>query len=125
MRGVRAKSMKQQALVITVCAVFVSACSDMCSNEIMQTVMSPSGSSRAVVFSRDCGATTGFSTQVSILPDGRELPNDGGNVLVLGDIVPLNLAWKSNSSLQVSGLGGRKTFMQATSVSGVAISYAN
>jgi hypothetical protein len=28
-----------------------------------------------VVFQRDCGATTGFSTQVSIIEIGEELPN--------------------------------------------------
>jgi hypothetical protein len=117
--------MKQRALVIASCAVMVSACSDMCGNEITQTIISPSGSSKAVVFSRDCGATTGFSTQVSILRGAQGLPNDGGNVLVLDDIVPLSLAWKSDTSLQVSGLGGRQTYKQAASVSGVAISYAN
>lgn len=35
------------------------------------------------MFERSCGATTGFSTQVSVVAAGSELPNEGGNVLVL------------------------------------------
>jgi len=32
-----------------------------------------------VLFQRDCGATTGFSTQVSVVAKGG-MPSDGGNV---------------------------------------------
>lgn len=41
---------------------------DPCGNKVLASVPSPDGSVRAVVFQRDCGATTGFSTQVYILP---------------------------------------------------------
>lgn len=54
----------------------------MCGNEILAEVPSPSGSHKAVVFQRDCGATTGFSTQVSILPQRKRLPNDSGNLFI-------------------------------------------
>jgi len=37
---------------------------------------------KAVIFQRDCGATTGFSTQVSIFSTNRALPNESGNVFV-------------------------------------------
>lgn len=39
---------------------------------------------RAVVFERDCGATTDFSTQVSVLPRRAKLPDEAGNVFVAG-----------------------------------------
>ncbi|HEX8850515.1 MAG TPA: hypothetical protein VF761_13370 [Gemmatimonadaceae bacterium] len=56
------------------------ACSDAdCRNTILRDLPSPDGRRHAVVFTRDCGATTGFSTQVSILPGTRE-PSGGGNV---------------------------------------------
>ena len=54
----------------------------MCGNDLLAEVPSPSGTRKAVVFQRDCGATSGFSTQVSVLPAGEKLPNDGGNVFV-------------------------------------------
>lgn len=110
---------------IVVCAAVFSGCTGQCGNEISQTIVSPSGLVKAVVFSRDCGATTGFSTQVSILKSGRDLPNDGGNVLVLDDLVPLVLEWSTDSSLRVSGLNRHKIFKQSTHVSGVTVSYAD
>lgn len=57
----------------------------MCDNQPLSEAKSPGGAHRAVVFTRNCGATTGFSTQVSILPGGGELPNDGGNAFVADD----------------------------------------
>jgi hypothetical protein len=53
-----------------------------CGNDLLAEMPSPGGSRQAVVFQRACGATTGFSTQVSVLPAGEKLPNDGGNVFV-------------------------------------------
>ena len=53
-----------------------------CGNTIIQTAPSPGGNSRAIIFTRDCGATTGFSTQVSILPTQDALPNESGNVFM-------------------------------------------
>lgn len=57
----------------------------LCNNDIITEMPSPSGTRKAVVFQRDCGATTGFSTQVSVLPAREELPPDGGNVFVADD----------------------------------------
>jgi hypothetical protein len=59
------------------------ACLDLgdCTNEILQDVPSPDGRRHAVIFDRACGATTGSSTQVSVLTKGRTLQG-GGNVFV-------------------------------------------
>jgi hypothetical protein len=54
----------------------------MCDNELLSEVMSPGAKLKAVVFERDCGATTGFSTQVSIIAANASLKNEPGNVLV-------------------------------------------
>ena len=52
----------------------------MCGNDIYSETLSPDGELKAVIFQRDCGATTGFSTQVSILDTDETLENDGGNI---------------------------------------------
>jgi hypothetical protein len=54
-----------------------------CSNSVVAEAVSPNGHYKAVTFERSCGATTGFSTQVSLLPVASELPNEAGNALVL------------------------------------------
>ena len=64
---------------------------DPCGNEVISRVASPGGAYQAIIFERDCGATTGFSTQVSVLPADaffREQPSvwcatEQGNVLVI------------------------------------------
>ena len=53
-----------------------------CRNEILGSHYSPTKQLKAVVFQRDCGATTGFSIQISIMPANIALPNEGGNVFV-------------------------------------------
>lgn len=55
----------------------------MCGNELLDRIPCPAGRHDAILFQRDCGATTGFSTQLSVLAAGQSLPTDsGGNVLV-------------------------------------------
>ena len=51
-----------------------------CGNELLREVASPDGKMKAVVFQRDCAATTGFITQVSVLSKDEKLPNESGNV---------------------------------------------
>lgn len=57
-----------------------TGCADLlCGNDVIDDVASPSGRNHAVVFHRDCGATTGLSVQVSVLPAGKQLPNETGD----------------------------------------------
>ena len=77
------------------------------------------------MFNRNCGATTGFNTQVSIIAATGSLPDDSGNTLILDGTVPLQVHWQSNSALHLSGLGSAEIFKQASSASGAAVSYSN
>jgi len=111
------------ALILITVSMALSGC-DPCENEISQTIASPSGKLKAVVFNRDCGATTGFNTQVSIIPSSKTLPDDAGNTLILDGTVPLRVEWRSDSALHLSGLGAAKIFLQSPSVVGVSVSYS-
>lgn len=76
----------------------------MCGNEILNEVTSPDKAYKAVVFQRNCGATTGFSTQVSIIYAHDELENESGNIYTIDghpdDVAPA-IMWKSSSELIV------------------------
>ena len=97
--------------------------SGMCGNEIITVSTSPDGKWDAVLFERNCGATTGFSSQISLLRSGRELKNRGGNVYV-ADGYPrgYSLNWTNGNSLEVSGTYGRR-FKEETEFSGVEVTY--
>ncbi|HET7832013.1 MAG TPA: hypothetical protein VFK88_03520 [Gallionella sp.] len=108
-----------------VSATFLVGCGGLCETDITQTVFSPSGTLKAVVFSRDCGATTGFNTQVSILRANESLSDEGGNTLIVSDSVPIGLHWSSDSALNIRGIGGMSPIKQNFRVSGVEVTYAN
>ncbi|MGH7489140.1 MAG: hypothetical protein ACREMY_26580 [bacterium] len=61
--------------------VLTGCAEGMCGNRVLDTVASPDGKYAAVIFERDCGATTRASTQVSILPSG-EAPSGVGNIFI-------------------------------------------
>lgn len=52
----------------------------MCGSDLQAEITSPDGELKAVVFQYDCGATTPFSTQISLLRADQELKNKPGNV---------------------------------------------
>lgn len=77
----------------------------MCGTEIFTEVYSPDNAYKAVVYERNCGATTGFTTNVSILPVADELPNRVGNVLQLDghpDWTLVRPAWIDSDSLFIT-----------------------
>ncbi len=54
-----------------------------CGNTILHEVTSPGAELEAVIFDRDCGATTGSSIQVSVLPRGAPLrASESGNLFI-------------------------------------------
>ena len=79
--------------------------SGLCGNEISQEIFSPDNEYKVVVFQRDCGATTGFSTQVSIIRATDELPNKPGNVFIMDghpDWTEVHVQWETNRSVIIT-----------------------
>jgi hypothetical protein len=106
-----------------VLAVAVSGCESPCGNEVSQTVVSPSGVLKAVTFSRNCGATTGFNTQVSILVSAGALPNEVGNTYIANGASPIQIKWRSDTELTLVVSNGEAPVKMENHVSGVKVSY--
>ena len=100
---------------------------DLCVNQIYQEVYAPDRTLKALVFQRDCGATTGFSTQVSVLPAGETLGNDVAGNLYIANGHPadsrLLLQWSSSRSLLIQG-HVTDAIKQETMIEDVAVSYS-
>jgi hypothetical protein len=84
-----------------------------CENEVIERVVSPDGSLEAIIFDRECGATTSSTTQVSVHIAGATLPDEGGNVFVAatdqshGPLGPwggpkVSVRWIDTDTLQIS-----------------------
>jgi hypothetical protein len=84
------------ALGVGLSALVYAFLSDMCGNDTLAQVVSPDSTQTLVVFQRDCGATTGFSTQASLLTANAALPNRKGNVFIAD----------TNHGIAPSGKGG-------------------
>lgn len=68
-------------VTVLAAATSLAACDSACANRVLRELPSPDGSRRAVIFDRDCGATTGFSTQVSVV-GADDVPAGTGNVFI-------------------------------------------
>lgn len=70
-----------RTLFATVLLLASCARPEVCENTEVARMTAPDGRHDAVLFKRDCGATTGFSSQVSIVRRGAKV-DGGGNVLI-------------------------------------------
>jgi hypothetical protein len=93
-----------------------------CENEVLNVARSPDGRHSAFVYRRDCGATTGFSTQVSLEAGVGPLPAEPGNVLVLGD-EPVSVRWLGAGRLLIAYPRGARAAFQERERDGVRIEY--
>jgi hypothetical protein len=80
----------------------------MCGNEIYQEVYSPGKLYKAVVFQRDCGATTSFSTHVSILKASTILKDEPGNTFIMDghpDWTGVEINWETDRLVTIAYSG--------------------
>ena len=87
-------------ILVAAAAIFVSSLDPLCVNEPLFSLGSPNGVHQAILFQRNCGATTPYSLHVSVLPYGAELPDEAGNALIVRDqdLTP-KLHWSSPYNL--------------------------
>lgn len=114
-------------LVIGVCvAAFNTAehfFDGLCGSTMVQTIPSPDGELKAVVFEHDCGATTGYSTQVSILRRGETLTKKASDTFVAEGQMPIVVTWTAPRDLTIATLGSRVFRREKRSIDGVRITY--
>lgn len=106
------------AIVVAVSVVLFWLLSAGCGNQPYQQFVSENGLYKAVVFQRDCGATTGFSTQMSIIAADEELCDNCAGDLFSADGHPeenkLKLQWNGDTELQVVLPDGIKIYRRET-----------
>lgn len=122
-------------LVVGVIAVFWYFAPDLYGNEVLAEYPSPREKHRVVVFQRDCGATTGFSTQASILKVDEPLKNVGGNVFTSdtnhgaapsgpGGGPALFVTWLGENSVAFSYHPNTRVFRMEPEMDGAQVTYS-
>jgi hypothetical protein len=105
-----------------------------CENQIVKSYTSPDNKYEVVLFQRDCGATTGFSTQVSIIETGRELPRKKGNIFIADDgDTPVSLGswggplleikWMTQDKVIIEYPKGSRVFLNENRYKAINIEY--
>ncbi len=104
-----------------------SACSNLCENDVVATTAAPDRSSLVVVFHRGCGATTGISTQISILEYGSRMPDGSGNMFIAEspgrEAPPVRVAWKGAHSLVIEYPARATVYLKEIMIRGVSVTY--
>ena len=114
-------------------AIVVSGCSDTCQDSAVSTAAAPTGRLKAVLFQRDCGATTGFSSQVSVTDADKKLSGVGNAFVADTDHGVANAAswggpwvelrWLSPKKMLIRYDARARVFTQNAAVSGVTVTY--
>ena len=95
---------------------------------------SPDGKYKAVLFVRDCGATTGFSTQVSLLRSNAQLKNGSGNLFIAdtdhGKIPSgqkggpeVRIVWEGSKDIYIVHHENARVFKAEKKVNGINVNY--
>jgi len=114
-------------------ALLLAGCGEAmpCENTEVARMTSPDGRHDAVLFERSCGATTSFSSQVSIVARGRKAEG-GGNVLIADDDhgkapaaawggPDIDLGWTGPDQLVVRHHPSARLFQTHARVAGVTV----
>jgi|GEM_PF-576758 len=112
-------------LLLSTALLSLSGCGyfDLCGNRVEKEILSPNGKKKAVVFERDCGATTKYSTQVSILNAEAKLPNETGNVFASYGKVD-HIFWEGDSQLVIKHDKDDRVFVNQSNIFDVNIRYS-
>ena len=95
---------------------------DMCGNDNLRPVVSPNGVLQAVLFRRNCGATTSYSTQVSILRNDEKLPHEMGNIYRANREPAVDVRWIDNTHLVIDEPDGTEVSFRVTQLGEIQIS---
>ena len=109
------------ALIMGVIKILFTVFGAACGNQVQKEVPSPNGDKVAYVFLRDCGTTTNFSPQLSILNKDDDFENEGGNAFKSDK--SFTIEWIDEKNLKVIYPKSSKPFEKDKRVNGVNIEY--
>ena len=98
----------------------VSCGVDPCGTELIRETLSQDGKVKAVLFLRNCGATTDYMTSVSLVSPSESLTDDSrfftprrlGNIFRVKGVVPASVAWRSPSELTIAYAHGAEVSLR-------------
>lgn len=104
-----------------------------CEDTTCEIILSPDRSHKVVLYTRDCGATTGFSTHIAIAKSNEDI-DDGTRILVADDdhgkanghpvyheLIDIRARWIDDDSLELSYDKNARLFTEDDEARGITI----
>lgn len=126
-------SSRLRSLALVAFVGSAAGCADTCGTEVLTRLDAPDKSAAAVLFQRDCGASTGFSTQIAIIVGNQKI-SDANTIFVVdtnGGKAPgaawggpwASAEWASPKQLSVAYDGSARVFKTSDRIDDIAITY--
>ena len=117
-----------RSILVLAIAAGMSACGEdlfgECADTVKAEAVSPSGRYVATVFERNCGATTDYSTHISLSGSGESFDSSKGTrVLTLGGKEAVAIDWSADGTLSVALPEGATAFTRLETWRDVRIVY--
>jgi hypothetical protein len=110
-------------IILGIITYFFSPSFSTCENTIIATSLSPNKKWQLVLFERSCGATTGYSSQISLLKAEENINNESGNIYIASGFPKgYSLNWQSNFNVKISG-SNNETFKKIKQLNGIEFTY--
>ena len=94
---------------------------DLCGNQVISKSLSPNDKLVAYVFERNCGATTDYSYQLSILDSDQKLKNKSGNTFRSAQ--RFEIKWGNPYELSVNYPKGAEVFKKKKYMGQIKVHY--
>jgi hypothetical protein len=114
---------------VVTAAVWFATCADPCANRVLSEIPAPNGSKTAFVFERSCGATTGFSTHVSVVNEFGQLGKSAGNVFTADNDhgavkeMTVTVRWVASDRFVIRYPKQARVFKKEAQADGVGVAY--
>src|SRR5689334_15232123 len=108
----------QRSTIVLVPVVLLVSCG-LCGDTLRKEYSSPNGKLKASWFVRDCGATTDFSSMVSVHRTDVSFKDDDAIVFVMKGDEPLEIEWEGDGIVKIDcGSCDRKKIIKHLAVDG-------
>ncbi|MBF5093951.1 hypothetical protein F1643_05095 [Azospirillum sp. INR13] len=117
-------------LIYTIFFIYIAFFFDMCRVDNLGGRPSPDGKVSVVIYSVDCGATTGFNTRATFAPANRKFDPDGSKqFLYVRGQHDFHVRWIDAATVEITAANAAAAFgegnivQRENSMNGVVISY--
>ena len=96
-----------------------------CKLDVRHSIPSPDGKKSLVIFGKECGATVGFNTQISVAPTGDPFsPEENPAFYATSGLHEVMAKWIGDSAVEIALIpGGGQVFRSEQSVGDIKVIY--